>query len=341
MKNVVGGIVLRKLRIRRYVYSVLSILVFFTCLPFMQTTASALTVSLDEYYYIASALDNNMVLDVAGGSSKDGANIQLYERNGTDAQLFKIVESEVSGYYYIVNKGSGKVLDVEGGNTASQTNVQLYIKNNTQAQHWKLYTAYNSNENVSFMARCGKFLDVSGGNSENGTNIWIYDGNNTKAQAFKLIPYINTTYVTKTLTFDNFETWQKEFEKARLSAVPNDGESQINPSGNTYYTGSIIVGMEILETKSIRVKYPLPGPGNPYTWKVLQLPSKIQFKLHKHSDKVNMWFTGSSLNFWQQCECGYRDEWKWDIPWPDTSDAQTTDTVIKALPRQQVLYRLK
>ena len=332
---------LSKVRIKRYVCSMMAMLIFFTCLPFMQTTAKALTVSLNEYYYIASALDNNMVLDVAGGSSKDGTNIQLYKRNGTNAQLFKIIESEVSGYYYIVNKGSGKVLDVQGGNTASQTNVQLYTRNNTQAQHWKLYKAYNSNENVSFMARCGKFLDVSGGNTENGTNIWIYDGNNTKAQAFKLIPYVDTTYVTKTLTFDSFDTWQSEFEKVRQSVVSIDGGLRTNPSGNTYYSGSIIVGMEILVTKSIRVKYPLPGPGNPYTWKVIQLPSKIQFKLHKHNDKVNMWFTGSSLNFWQQCECGYRDEWKWDIPWPDTSDAQTTGTVIKALPKQQVLYRLQ
>lgn len=332
---------MRKVGVKRSVCSMMAILVLFTCFPFMQTTVKALTVSLNEYYYIASALDNNMVLDVAGGSTKDGANIQLYKRNGTNAQLFMIVESEVPGYYYIVNKGSGKVLDVQGGNTASQTNVQLYTQNSTQAQHWKLYKAYNSDENVSFMARCGKFLDVSGGNTENGTNIWIYDGNNTQAQAFKLIPYVNTAYVTKTLTFDSLDTWQREFEKARRSAVSVDGGFQINPSGNTYYTGSIITGMEVLETKSLRVKYPLPGPGNPYVWKVVQLPSKIQFKLHKHNDHVNMWFTGSSLNFWQQCECGYRDEWKWDIPWPDTSDAQTTDAVIKALPRQQVLYRLK
>ena len=319
----------------------MTVLLLFTCLPFMQTTAKALTVSLNEYYYIASALDNNMVLDVTGGSSKDGTNIQLYKRNGSNAQLFKIIESEVPGYYYIVNKGSGKVLDVQGGNTASQTNVQLYTKNNTQAQHWKLYMAYNSDENVSFMARCGKFLDVSGGNAKNGTNIWIYDGNNTKAQAFKLIPYVDTIYITKTLTFDSFDTWQSEFERVRQSVVSTDGGLRINPSGNTYYSGSIIVGMEILETKSIKLKYPLPGPGNPYTWKVVQLPSKIQFKLHKHNDKVNMWFTGSSLNFWQQCECGYRDEWKWDIPWPDTSDAQTSSTVIKALPKQQILYRLQ
>lgn len=331
-----------KMRVKRILGCTLAICIVFLFLPFMQTKANALTISLNEYYYIASALDNNMVVDVSGGSSQDGTNIQLYRKNGTDAQLFQIVRSEVDGYYYIVNKGSGKVLDVAGGETASQTNVQLYTKNGTQAQHWKLYMAYNSSENVSFMARCGKFLDVSGGNTENGTNIWIYDGNNTKAQAFKLIPYVNTTYVTKTLNFDSFETWKSELENAQRS-VTSFGTIRANPSGNTYYTGNVIAGIEVLETRTIKIKFPLPGPGDPYRWETVQLPSKIRFKLHKHSDNLGVFFNGTTLHFWQQCECGYRDEWSWDFPWPDlteTTDTQTTQSVIKALPRQQVLYRL-
>lgn len=331
---------LSTLRIKKYVCAVIIICMFLTWSLFMQTTVKAANLYFNEYCYIASALDPNMVLDISGGNIQDGTNIQLYKRNGTNAQLFKLVESEVEGYYYIVNKGSEKVLDVQGGGTTSQTNVQLYTKNNTQAQHWKIYPAYNSNENISFMARCGKFLDVSRGDAQNGTNIWIYDGNNTKAQAFKLIPYVNTTYVTKTLTFDSLDTWKQEIEKTERSILSIDGRLHTNPSGNLYYTGSIISGIEILETKSIRVKYPVSGPGNPYIWKTMELPSKIQFKLHKHNDKVNMLSIVSSLMFWQQCECGYRDEWEWEVPWPDTSDTQTTNEVIKALPKQQVLYRL-
>ena len=159
-----------------------------TCFTILTPSAYALQVHLNKYYFIASALDENMVVDVSGGGHADGTNIQLYEKNGSDAQLFKLEKSEVDGYYYIVNKGSGKVLDVAGGGTASQTNVQLYTKNGTQAQHWKPYLAYNSSTNVSFMAQCGKFLDVSGGNTANGTNLWIYDGNDSLAQAFHLIP---------------------------------------------------------------------------------------------------------------------------------------------------------
>lgn len=173
---------------QRILSLLVGLLLLATCFTLLTPSACALQVHLNKYYYIASALDENMVVDVSGGGHADGINIQLYERNGSDAQLFMLVKSEVDGYYYIVNKGSGKVLDVAGGGTASQTNVQLYTMNGTQAQHWKLYLAYNSSTNVSFMARCGKFLDVSGGNTANGTNLWIYDGNNTLAQAFHLIP---------------------------------------------------------------------------------------------------------------------------------------------------------
>jgi len=317
---------------------------FILCSPVMQISTKAASFNLNEYYYIASALDENMVLDVSGGyTNKNGANIQLYKKNGSEAQLFKIVKSEVSGYYYIVNKGSGKVLDIQGGGTASGTNVQLYQKNGTQAQHWALYNAYNSSEHVSFKARCGKFLDVCNGNAQNGTNIWIYDRNNTKAQAFKLVPYVTYTYVTKTLTFDSLETWKEAIDKAQRSVGSVDGRVVINPNGENFYTGSVIVGIDILEKKTLRVKYPLPGPGNPYTWKTVQLPSKIRYKLHKHDIAQKVYFLVSDLKFTQTCTCGYMNEWSWEIPWPDTNadDAQTTDSVIKALPRLQVLYSLK
>lgn len=306
---------------------------FVFLLSILATQASALTIERGDYYYIASALDTNQVLDVSNGSQKDGANIQLYQKNGTDAQLFKFESSE-DGYVLIINKGSGKVLDVEGGLTESETNVQLWTQNNTQAQQWKFYYAYGSDENVSIMARCGKFLDVSGGNTENGTNIWIYDGNNTKAQAFKLIPYINTTYQTVTLNFDDIDSWKQEMETAQRN-VTFGGHYGVNPSGNGYYDGKIITGVQVLEWKSIDVKAHLIGPGEYYRTETIKLPKKIQYKLHTHNNQVKMWFTVSNLNFWQQCECGYRDEWKWEVPLPDfmlkSSDAQTTQKVIDAI----------
>ena len=337
------------MKIGRFMYRGLNILIasllLFLCFAStFSIKAYALDIYLNEYYYIASAMDTNKVLDVSGGSHRDGTNIQLHQKNGTDAQLFKIIRSS-DGYFSIINKGSGKALDVQGGGTASRTNVQLYRQNNTQAQQWQFYYAYGSNENVSIRARCGKFLDVSGGSTQNGTNIWIYDGNNSMAQAFKLVPYINTTYQTVTLSFYDLNSWMQQMELAQRNATFG-GKNVTNPSGNTYYNGKIITGMTVLEWKPINVRIPLAGPGNPYRTETVNLPSKIRFSLHSHDTNVKAWFTVSNLNFWQQCECGYRDEWTWAVPLPDYmtewTDAQTTGSVIRSIaPNHRVLYTVQ
>lgn len=335
----------RSMQTNKTIKMLLGFLLFLLCFKFVfPISAEAQTISLGEYYYIASALNTDQVLDVRNGSHRDGANIQLYQKNGTDAQLFKIIKSADEGYYYIINKGSEKALDVQGGGTESGTNVQLYTQNGTQAQKWKLYSAYESDENVSIMAYCGKFLDVKGGCSDNGTNIWIYDGNNTLAQAFKLIPYVNTVYETVTLDFDDFESWQREIEEAQCR-VTFGGHYAVNPSGNTYYTGKIITDMTVTSWKSIDVKIPLAGPGNSYKYETINFPSEIRFKLHTHSNDTKMWFDVTRLRFWQQCECGYRDEWEWEVPWPDlteNTDTQTTKSIIDSIkPFHQVLYTIK
>ena len=295
-----------------------------------------------DYYYIASALDPNMVLDVKNGSSKDNANIQLYKKNATNAQLFRFVKSNQEGYHYFINKGSGKAVDVQGGATASGTNVQQYTRNNTQAQRWKLQCIPGSSEKVTIQAQCGKYLDVCNAETKNGTNIWIYDGNGTKAQQFVLIPYVSRTYKTVTLDFHDIQSWMDAISKAQRS-VCAAGSLRLNPSGNSYYTGQIIIGAEVLEYKRLTVKVPAMGPGA-YKTETIDFPSKIRYKLHSHKDQVKCWFTVSELQFWQSCECGYHDEWAWEVPWPDLTkdtDTQTTSKVIDSIqPVWRTLYNV-
>lgn len=336
----------RKHLVTRVMKKVLSILITVMCfVPLLKFEVKALTIDPSDYYYIASALDTNQVLDVSGGSHRNGANIQLYQKNGTDAQLFKIVRSSEEGYLNIINKGSEKALDVEDGRTESKSNVQLYEHNDTQAQQWQIFLKNDSSENIYIISRCEKYLDACGGNSSNGTNIWIYDGNNTLAQEFVLIPYIKTTYETVTLEFSDLDSWKNEFEKAQRS-VTFGGSFVTNPSGNTYYNGKIIMDMTVLSWKTIKVKIPLSGPGNPYKWQEIKLPCEIQFKLHEHNNETKMWYKITGFNFYQQCECGYRDEWNFEIPLPDYlteyTDAQTTDSVIKAIqPKHTILYTIQ
>lgn len=292
----------------------------------------------DKYYFIVSALDSNKVVDVSGGGFLNGTNIQLHTKNDTDAQLFKIVKSR-DGYVTFINKGSKKAIDVFGAGTKRGTNIELWRKNNTKAQDWKIY---KKGKCFKIKARCGKYMDVDGGRTKDGTNIQIWDKNGSKAQLFYFVPYERNT--TKTVDLGNFNSldeWKKSLEREERS-LTFGGNLFTNPSGKTYYTGRIITGATILSYRKIKVKVSLNSPGY-YTTKTLRLPKKIRFNLHKHNARVKMWFNFSYLSFWQQCECGYSDQWTWEIPYPSkdvSADGawQNTDSVIQDIkPQRRVI----
>ena len=300
------------------------------------------TLYYNDFYYIVSAVNPNMVLDVRYASRNNGAKIQLYKKNGGDNQLFRFVRLK-NGYLTLINRGSKKAVDIAGGATGNGTQIQLWEKNGTAAQQWSLE---RSGTRFKLRARCGKYLDVNGGSSRNGTKIQIWDGNSSNAQYFYFVPYVQ--YSTRTIKlgdFSNFDRWKRNMQAAERS-VTFGGSFNSNPSGNTYYSGGIITGMTVLEYKTITARVSVNTPGYYKTIKVT-LPKKIRFKIHKHSTRVRTWFDFSALNFWQQCECGYRDEWKWDIPYFTTEVSpdgvwQNQEQILKAVqPSYRVLYRIR
>ncbi|MBR2753946.1 RICIN domain-containing protein [Candidatus Saccharibacteria bacterium] len=141
---------------------------------------------LEGTYVLQSELDNKKVLDIDGGvkNAKNGTNIQLYEKNGTEAQQWKIQAND-DGTYTIINPATKKVLDVEAGSKNDGANIQLYESNGTCAQRWKIVKGEADNYTI-YSACSGRVIDVSAGNTANGTNIQIYTSNNTKAQKWKL-----------------------------------------------------------------------------------------------------------------------------------------------------------
>ncbi len=152
-------------------------------------------------YVIQSALIAPMVLDVADGSSANGANLQLWRSNGTNAQKFKITHLG-NGLYSIVGVGSGKYVDVAGGSTKSGGNVWMYEGNNTEAQKW--YIEVDSKGLMFKSAKSGKYLDVNKGRVNKGTNIQQYNGNKTMAQHF-ILHDENWTYYPKNTNLNDLK----------------------------------------------------------------------------------------------------------------------------------------
>ena len=137
----------------------------------------------DGIYTISSKLDPNKCLDIAGGSQNDKANLQLWQRNGTNAQKFK-VQYNSDGYYTIKSMCSGKFIDVSASSRQNGTNIWQYSGNGTDAQKW--FIIPDGEGYYCLVSRCNNLcMDVCGAKAINGTNIHCWDMHGGDNQRFK------------------------------------------------------------------------------------------------------------------------------------------------------------
>ena len=139
----------------------------------------------DGEYEIISALSDNKAMDLAGNRSEDGANIQLYDNNGSSAQRWKITYDINRDYYNIVNVGALKSIDAAGAGTWMGTNVHLWSLNGCCAQKWSIFK--DGLDKYVIASGCSDLVvDVMEGNKKNGTNIRLWERNGFNAQKWKL-----------------------------------------------------------------------------------------------------------------------------------------------------------
>lgn len=129
---------------------------------------------------ITSVANKKLVTDVTSASTVNGARVQLYSSNNTNAQKYRF-ESIGNGTYKIVNVNSGKVLDVSSGSTANGAALQQYTSNNTVAQQWTVRN-YGSGKIVLVSVNANKAVDIPGGNAVQQSQLQLYSPNGTVAQ---------------------------------------------------------------------------------------------------------------------------------------------------------------
>jgi len=140
----------------------------------------------DGIYTISAKCAPGMVIDISGGSWSDGANVQIWNNNSTDAQTFRF-KSAGDGYFTIQNAASGKMIDVAGAGQNAGTNVWQYYANGTAAQKWKPVSTGDNDGSIYLISACnGMYLDVQWAGKSPGTNVCVYTGNRTDAQKFFL-----------------------------------------------------------------------------------------------------------------------------------------------------------
>ena len=141
------------------------------------------TLSSGTTYVFACSNASRKVWDVAGGSSSNGANVQMYNSNMTKAQRWLVHEDE-NGFLTFENTGSGLVLDVSGGIAESGRNVQQYVANGTCAQKWIAVKDADGGLTIHSALNFDYVLDIAGGSFADGANVQLYKANQTAAQLF-------------------------------------------------------------------------------------------------------------------------------------------------------------
>ena len=131
----------------------------------------------DGWYKILSNWSRKS-LDVYGGGTGNGQNINLYTDNNSNSQRWKFY------YYdgrYVIKSKLGTVVDVPNGDFSNGKNVQTWGRNNSAAQQWKLTKITNDT------------IYLKPGNSTNGHGYLASAPINNMANAYQRIQYTGGT----------------------------------------------------------------------------------------------------------------------------------------------------
>jgi len=192
----------------------------------------------------------NKVADVASASTEDGANVQLWDANGTSAQSWTF-ESNDDGTYRIVSLTSGLVLDVDGGVAEDGRNVQQYTWNQTNAQKWYVSWVDEKAGIATLLSAIDTSyaLDLAGADTSSGTNLQLWTANGTKAQQWIIADVVESYLSEGTYTF--------------YSGVGND--QVLDVSGGSFDNGANVQTYESNDTSAQR--WYLAESGTGYTFR--------------------------------------------------------------------------
>jgi hypothetical protein len=188
-------------RVYRCFVTVLVSVVLSTLWP---AAAGAFTTSYSEIVDLNT--NGASCLEVANGSTANGATVRQWGCSGGSQQLWELVSTSTAGYEEVVNQKSGKCLDVTGGSKTNGANVQQWACSGAANELWHPVPsdgAYYSLINLN-SASC---LDVANAATANGANVQQWGCWDTSGQQWNgtsvASAYTNATTSTGNLIFDD------------------------------------------------------------------------------------------------------------------------------------------
>ena len=181
-------------------------------------------------YQIISAYSENLSLDVTGASMSDGANVQVWTRNRTRAQVWD-VEDTGEGYR-ILSSFLGKAADVASLEPAQADNVQMWTENPDRLQRWDIeptgetMTVDGKSYPTQFISCHGTelLMECEGLDPTPGFNIVIAaaDGDGLPDQKWALVP------VPLVVSGDVYEIVPMHAQGTRLDVFYKDAANGTN-----------------------------------------------------------------------------------------------------------------
>lgn len=226
---------------------------------------------VDEGTYVIESSNNlSQVIDVAGDSASDGANVQTSQSNMTSTQKWNLSFNELTGFYTIGLGDTGKVLDVAGANATAGANVQIYEANGTDAQLWQLVGVGQNLYKIVSKLDSNLVIDLCSNGTTDGTNVQLWTWNNSSAQKF----YFLSTVVNTPVSTDSLEEGSynlvagdsstgnyvvevangSQSSGANIQLGAKDGSNGqkvlLKPDGQGYYVMYVVGSGKVLEAAS-------------------------------------------------------------------------------------------
>ncbi|MGI5358787.1 RICIN domain-containing protein [Streptomyces sp. CA-252508] len=136
-----------------------------------------------------TAAHSGKCLEIEGGKTTDGINVQQYACNSTDAQKWNAVAAR-GGTFEMRNVKSGKCLEVQGKSEKSGAAVQQFACGQGDHQRWQLLLVDPVRKLYELQPAHaeGMCVDVPSRSQDNGIDAQLYTCNRTDAQLWQVRP---------------------------------------------------------------------------------------------------------------------------------------------------------
>lgn len=141
----------------------------------------------DGTYAIRALCSEKGVLDVAGSSAAEGANVCINDVEMLDSQRW-LVSHDEDGYLTLTNAGSGKVLAITWGVGNKGDNVEQRESAGAWNQKWVAVSDSNGGVTLVSALRLRRVLEVKNGASASGSNVQIGADGGDISQSFSFEP---------------------------------------------------------------------------------------------------------------------------------------------------------